>query len=146
MMRIAIQKRWITSFRMNNRMGEGKEICHLLYAYDTIIFCEPTVDQIRFISLILILFESASGLRVNWGKSSLFQVLEVPQVQSLANILGCRIEKLPTTYLGMPLGYKHKALEIWDGILEKIERKLAKWKAKHLPMGGRLILINSVLD
>ncbi|KAH0634712.1 hypothetical protein KY290_035831 [Solanum tuberosum] len=127
-------------------MGEGKEICHLLYADDTIIFCEPTVDQIRFIRLILILFESASGLRVNWGKSSLFQVLEVPQVQSLANILGCRIEKLPTTYLGMPLGYKHKALEIWDGILEKAERKLAKWKAQYLSMGGRLILINSVLD
>ena len=63
---------------MNNRMGEGKEICHLLYENDTIIFCEPTVDQIRFIRLILILFESASGLRVNRGKSNLFQVLEVP--------------------------------------------------------------------
>ena len=124
---------------MNNRMGEGKEICHLLYADDAIIFCEPTVDQIRFIRLILILFESASGLRVNWGKSSLFQVLVVPRVQSLANILGCRTEKLPTTYLGMPLGCKHKALEIWDGILEKTERKLAKWKAQYLSMGGRLI-------
>ncbi|KAG5611956.1 hypothetical protein H5410_023237 [Solanum commersonii] len=25
-------------------------------------------------------------------------------MQNLANILGCSIEKLPTTYLGMPLG------------------------------------------
>ena len=69
---------------------EGKEICHILYADDTIIFCEPTVDKIRFIRLILILFESASGLRVNWGKSSLFKDLEVPQFQSLAN-KRCRI-------------------------------------------------------
>lgn len=46
----------------------------------------------------------------------------------------------------MPLGYKHKALEIWDGILEKTERKLAKWKIYYLSMGGRLILINFVLD
>lgn len=30
--------------------------------------------------------------------------------------------KLPTTYLGMPLGSNHKALEIWDGILEKTEK------------------------
>ena len=90
MTRFAIQKRWTTRFEMNNRMGEGKEICHLLYENDTIIFCEPTVDQIRFIRLILILFESASGLRVNWGKSSLFKDLEVPQFQSLAN-KRCRI-------------------------------------------------------
>ena len=46
----------------------------------------------------------------------------------------------------MLLSYKHKALEIWDGILEKTERKLAKWKAQYLSMGVTLILINSVLD
>lgn len=56
------------------------------------------------------------------------------------------MEKLPTTYLGMPLGNKYKALKIWDGILEKTERKLARWKAQYLSLGGRLILINSVLD
>ncbi|WMV26209.1 hypothetical protein MTR67_019594 [Solanum verrucosum] len=53
-----------------------------------------------------------SGLRVNWGKSSLIAVKEVPQIQGLASILGCKVEKLPTTYLGMPLGSKHKALGI----------------------------------
>lgn len=31
MTRIAIQNRWISGFRMNNRSAEGKEICHLLY-------------------------------------------------------------------------------------------------------------------
>ena len=75
---------------MNNRMGEGKEICHLFYADDTIIFCEPTVDKIRFIILILILFESALGFESQSGKEQPFPVLEVSQVQSLANILGCR--------------------------------------------------------
>lgn len=71
---------------------EGKEICHILYADDTIIFCEPTVDKIRFIRLILILFESALGFESQSGKEQPFPVLEVSQVQSLANILGCRIE------------------------------------------------------
>ncbi|WMV41703.1 hypothetical protein MTR67_035088 [Solanum verrucosum] len=46
----------------------------------------------------------------------------------------------------MPLGNNHKALEIWDGILEKTEKKLSGWKAQYLSLGGRLILINSVLD
>lgn len=71
---------------------------------------------------------------------------EVLQIQPLAGILGCRVEKLSTTYIGMPLGSSHKALEIWDGILEKTERKLSRWTAQYLSLGGRLILINSVLD
>jgi len=31
-------------------------------------------------------------------------------------------------------------------ILEKTERKLTRWKAQYLSLGGRLILINSDLD
>lgn len=122
------------------------KISHMLYADDTIIFCEPVAEQIRYIMVILVLFEAVSGLKVNWRKSSLCPVNEVRQIQSLAGILGCSLEKLPTTYLGMPLGSSHKALEIWDGILEKTERKLSRWKAQSLFRGGRLILINSVLD
>lgn len=63
-----------------------------------------------------------------------------------ANTLGCRIEKCPIMYLGMPLGNKHKEQVIWEGIIEKTERKLANWKAQYLSLGGRTILINSVLD
>jgi len=57
--------------------------------------------------------------------------------------LGCKSEGLPTTYLGMP---QHKALDIWDGILEKEERMFARLKEKCLSTGGRVILINYVLD
>ncbi|WMV24199.1 hypothetical protein MTR67_017584 [Solanum verrucosum] len=71
---------------------------------------------------------------------------EVPQIQQLANILGCKVEHLPIIHLGMPLGSKHKTMEIWNGILVKTEKKLARWKAQCLSLGGRLILINSVLD
>jgi len=46
----------------------------------------------------------------------------------------------------MPLGHNHKELEIWDGIIEKIEKKLANWKAQYISLGGRVTLINSVLD
>ncbi|WMV31779.1 hypothetical protein MTR67_025164 [Solanum verrucosum] len=46
MMRIATQNRWIKGFQVGDRVGEEKEVCHLLYADDTIIFCEPTAEQI----------------------------------------------------------------------------------------------------
>lgn len=58
-------------------------------------------------------------------------------MQVLANILGCKVEYLPTVYLGMSLGNKHKAQETWDGIVEKIEERLAKWKTQYLSLGGQ---------
>lgn len=102
-------------------MDKLKEICHLLYADDTIIFCEPQEDQIRFIKTSLLFFEASSGLKVNWGKSNLFPIKEVANILNLADILGCKVENMPTVYLGMSLGNKHKDIEIWDGIVEKTE-------------------------
>ncbi|CAN4092320.1 unnamed protein product [Withania somnifera] len=46
----------------------------------------------------------------------------------------------------MSLGYSHKELEIWDGIVEKTEKELATWKTQYLSLGGRTTLVNSVLD
>jgi hypothetical protein len=44
-------------------------------------------------------------------------------------------------YLGLPLGASFKAKSIWDGIIEKIERRLAGWKRLYLSKGGRITLI-----
>ena len=67
-------------------------------------------------------------------------------MQHLTEILGGEIGKLPTVYLGMPLGAKSKSNEIWNGVLQRCERRLSRWKAQYLSRGGRLALINSVLD
>lgn len=72
--------------------------------------------------------------------------MEVPNIQTLASILGCGVGNLPTVYLGMHLGRKHKDLEIWDSIIEKANKKLSQWKAQYLSLGGRVTLINSLLD
>ncbi|WMV47514.1 hypothetical protein MTR67_040899 [Solanum verrucosum] len=146
MIRVAIQNHWIRGFAIGNLSGEEMQICHLLYADDIIIFCEAKASQISFIRTTLVIFEAVSGLSINWRKSCIFPFKEVPQIQSLATILGCRVEQLPTTYLGMPLGHNHKELEIWDGIIEKIEKKLVNWKAQYISLGGRVTLINFVLD
>lgn len=46
----------------------------------------------------------------------------------------------------MPLGAKSKSKGNWNDVLEKCEKKLVNWKSQYLSLGGRLILINSVLD
>ena len=83
---------------------------------------------------------------MNWNKSFIYHVNTVPNIEDLDYKLGGKVGELPTTYLGMPLGNNHKELVIWDGIIEKTEKRLANWKANYLSLGGRVTLINSVLD
>ncbi|WMV40485.1 hypothetical protein MTR67_033870 [Solanum verrucosum] len=89
---------------------------------------------------------AVSGLHINWSKSFIYPVNTVVNIEDLANTLGGKVGELPTTYLGMPLGSKSKSKEIWSGVIEKCERKLANWKCQYLSSGGRLTLVNSVLD
>ena len=80
------------------------------------------------------------------GKSEIVPVGEVRNIQSLANILQCRVGSLPMTYLGMPLGTLYKTPSIWNPILERMEKKLSGWKRLYLSKGGRLTLLKSTLS
>ena len=71
---------------------------------------------------------------------------EVVDVHALAEILGCKVETLPMSYLGMPLGASHNSPSIWNPIWEKIEWKLARWKRLYLSKGGRLMLLKNTLS
>jgi hypothetical protein len=70
----------------------------------------------------------------------------VENVDNLAHILGCRVASLSMTYLSLPLGASFKATSIWNGVIEKVERRLASWKKLYLFKGGRLTLIKSTLS
>ena len=80
------------------------------------------------------------------GKSQLVQVGDVPFLEELADILGCKTTTLPMKYLGLPLGENFKLKAIWTLIVEKMECRLAGWKRMYLSRGGRLILIKSTLS
>jgi hypothetical protein len=50
------------------------------------------------------------------------------------------------SYLGMPLGSTYKSIEIWNPIMEKMERCLVGWQRLYLSKGGRLALLKSTLS
>ena len=120
-------------------------VSHLLYADDTILFCDACPKQLTYIRWVLTYFEAVTGLRVNMSKSEIMPIGEVENLSSLADILSCRIEALPMSYLGMPLGASFKAVGVWNSIIEKIERRLGGWQKFYLSKGGCLTLLKSTL-
>ena len=46
-------------------------------------------------------------------------------LEVLALEVGCKVGRLPTSYLGLPLGANHKSVAIWDGVEERFRKRLA---------------------
>ncbi|RVW27519.1 hypothetical protein CK203_092006 [Vitis vinifera] len=63
---------------------------------------------------------SASGLRINLDKSEIIPVGEVEEMEEMNT-------------------------SMWDGVEEKMRRRLACWKREYISKGGRLILIKSTM-
>jgi hypothetical protein len=124
----------ISGFSVGNAGPQPLVISHLLFADDTLIFCDKNPDQIQFLGDLLTWFEAISGLKINLGKSEMVPIGEVPHLEDLAGILGCKTRILPMHYLGLPLGAKFKAKAIWNRIFEKLEHLLASWTV--VPLQG----------
>ena len=121
----AVEGGFISGYKFKGRNGTERQITHLLFADDTLVFCEDTEDQMTYLSWILAWFEAMSGLSINLDKSSLIPVGRVENVENLAIELGCKIGYLPAEYLGLPLGAKRNASSVWDGVEERFRKKLA---------------------
>lgn len=76
----------------------------------------------------LVCFEAVFELRVILAKSEMVPV---------GNVTSMEISSL--------LGASFKAKSIWDGLIEKIKRRLASWKRMYLSKGGRVTLIKSTI-
>ena len=84
-------------------------------------------------------FEAISGWRINLDKSEILPVGRVENLEALALEFGCKVGRLPTSYLGLPLGAQHKSVAVWDGVEKRF------WKRQFISKGGRITLIRSTL-
>ena len=85
------------------------------------------------------------NLRINLDKSEFIPVGSVENAEELVAAIGCKVGSLPTTYLGLPLGVPHRSLAVWEGVEERMRKKLARWKSQYISKGGRITLIRSTL-
>ena len=144
MARVAEEKKLID----NLEVGKDKVKVNMLqYADDTMFFCEANSKSGFNIKAILHCFELASGLRVNFLKSRLGGTgMDHVSLQRFTAILNCDTMISPFVYLGLPVGWSHKHSAFWNGVIEKVQARLSRWKRRCLSMAGRICLIRSVLS
>ena len=96
---------------------------------------------------IIEFFSTISGLKINKAKCSLVGInSDERKIERLAQSWGCEVDSWPLKYLGLPLGGNPRALNFWNPVIEKVEKRLQSWKKAYLSRGGRLTLIRAVLE
>jgi hypothetical protein len=144
LMRSAVEKCLFDGFGVGSG---GCKVSHLQYADDTIYIGEATMENMWTLKAILRGFELASGLRVNFWKSCLMGVNVSSQFLDMAcHFLNCKHGAIPFSYLGLPVGANLRRPTTWEPLIEYLKNRLRSWGNRYVSLGGRIVIINSVLN
>jgi hypothetical protein len=125
------------------------KILHLFFVDDVLIMTSATLTEWTAISDILKSLCSASGLQINWTKST-FHFANV-QEQNLDLLKAI----FPHTFVHLSTGFKYLGYFIkadryrasdWDWLITKVGKKIGHWCNRWLTIGGRYTLLKSVLE
>ena len=95
------------------------------YADDTILIMPADVHQVLRLKEALQRFSQSTGLDINYNKSSMIPInLDEVPMNHLATVFGCRVGKLPFTYLGLPVGTTRPKIVDLLPLVDCMERRL----------------------
>jgi hypothetical protein len=127
---------------------DGPHITHLLFADDSIVFLEASLESLTALKRVLEDYESASGQKVNLQKSSIFFGDGCdPDTKDMAKqVLTVDTEALSERYLGLPTVVGRSKEGCFQYINERSGMKVSGWKGQGLSKKGKEILVKSVLQ
>ncbi|KAM0928198.1 hypothetical protein ACQ4PT_002333 [Festuca glaucescens] len=117
-----------------------------LYADDIVVFASPDVRELTAVREVLACFGRASGLVVNFAKSSATPIrCDDATTLAAAPVLSCHVRQLPIPYLGLPLSLRKPTRAELQPVLDKLANKLALWKAWLMSRDGRVAYVRAVM-
>ena len=127
---------------------KGPKISHLFFVDDTLLFCPATKNDLDFIQSILVLYEEASGQKLNREKTTVFFSKATPDERKLEIIdaLGISVVRDYEKYLGLPAMVGRNKKASLNFIKERVWNKLQDWKEKLLSQVGREVLLKAVVQ
>ncbi|KAL0011163.1 hypothetical protein SO802_006271 [Lithocarpus litseifolius] len=122
------------------------QITNLMFADDSLLFCQATRAEGETITEILQTYERASGQRINLEKSSAYFSSNTSDRQKgqILDVLGVKEVDRFETYLGLPTLIGRAKYHTFSFLKDRIWKKLQGWKGMLLSKAGKEILIKVV--
>ena len=122
------------------------KITNLLFADDSLLFCQATQPEVVAITEILQKYAGASSQSINLQKSLVFFSKNTPcdQRQASASALGVKVVESFDTYLGLPTLIGHAKYQTFSFLQDRVWKKLQGWKGTMLSRAGKEVLIKAV--
>jgi hypothetical protein len=118
-----------------------------IYADDVVIFLKLTVQDLVAIRELLAIFGAASGLQVNYKKTSATLIRAGGQEEALVtNLLRCTISHFPIKYRGLQLALRPLTKSQWQPLLDATVHILPAWQQGLIARPGRLVLVKAVIS
>lgn len=131
------------------RVARGcPRINHLLFADNTMFFCEASQSSCNTLLSILQVYENASGKMINREKPSItFSCKTSPEKREEdKSILGINRERGLGKYLGLPEHFGRRKIDLFTSIVDRIRQKAVSWSTERLSRAGKLTMLKSVLS
>ena len=121
-------------------------ITNLLFANDSLIFCQANKDEVQLVFDTLQLYAEASGQCINLEKSSTYFSSNVSGEQKAWIIDKLKVKEVEKfdTYMELPTLIGRRKYETFAFLKERVWRKLQGWKGKLLSKAGKEVLIKAV--
>ena len=117
-----------------------------IYADDVAMFVKPSEVDLRFVKEALKMFGDASGLRVNYLKSSAVMIHgDASDRDRVAALLQCNMGTFPCKYLGLQLAIHQLSRADWQPMVDQAKHCAPAWQRGLLQRSGRLVLVKSVV-
>nr|GEZ12190.1 RNA-directed DNA polymerase, eukaryota, reverse transcriptase zinc-binding domain protein [Tanacetum cinerariifolium] len=129
------------------KINSSMTLSHMFYTDDAILLGQWSKQNIDTLMYMLKCFERASGLSINFSKSTFMGLaVLIEKVEEVTRHIGCDILNTSFSFLGLKVGGCMSQIKSWDEVIDKMVNRLSKWKMKTLSVGGRLTLLKVFLD
>lgn len=113
-------------------------ISHLFFANDSLLFLRANREEAMMVVRILEQYEKPLGQTVNFHKSALIvsPTTSEGQIEELKRIFKMGVVECHSQYLGLSSTIGRNKRDVFDGIRERVMKRLAGWQEKLFSVGG----------
>ncbi|KAK3205547.1 hypothetical protein Dsin_019593 [Dipteronia sinensis] len=126
----------------------GPVVSHLFFADDSLFFTKATAVECGVIRRIIEDYSKASGQLVNFCKSAvcMSKTISSGEGKRLADIIGVQRVWCHERYLGLPSFGGRNKRALFNYIKDRMWERVKGWRGRLLSIGGKEVLIRSVLQ